>query len=93
VAENWMTENEIYQAAIVKWGADHQIDKAIEECSELIAALIQHRDGRVPKFDVANEVADVEIMCGQMRVLFGNDQVNNCKQHKLNRLQKLISEE
>ena len=64
------------QAAIDKWGLDAQCDQTVEECAELIVALHKHLK-RSPNPDtlgeVVDEIADVEMMLAQMRLVLGID--------------------
>lgn len=66
----------LYKAAVAKFGERDQIQKAIEELAELIQALCKYT------FDTSNlwaidsireEWADVEIMLGQLKVIFGDN--------------------
>lgn len=81
--------------AIEIWGTEAQIDMAIEECGELITALVQWRRGRKEMADVAEEIADVSIMMRQLRLIFGYQAVNKIEAEKLvrlkNRLKKYIA--
>ena len=43
----WMARMNPQQASLAKFGPDRQTDKCIEELGELVAVLIQHRNGRV----------------------------------------------
>lgn len=59
-----MTQHEqLYHDAIDRFGIRAQVDKAIEECSELTKELLHHRQRRNIVNDVAEEIADVMIMC------------------------------
>lgn len=80
-----LNEKAIYRRALDKWGPEAQLLKVTEECSELAAAVLQYLQGRVPVHEVAEEIADVEIMLGQMRLYFGVI-VESKKQAKLERL-------
>lgn len=80
------TEEQIYNAALSKFGHPSQINKMIEECSELITSLCHHRISRAADDEVCEELADVEIILGQMRIIFGADNVERMKQKKLDRL-------
>lgn len=82
---------EIESRAIEKYGWKAQQDMCIEEMSELTKAILKHRraceDAYVTAGTHANvieEIADVQIMLDQMRMIFGDtaDQEN----YKLNRL-------
>lgn len=86
-----MTEDEIYKAALEKWGHGFQIGMAMTEAGELIAALgrfvIQNRNNTE---EVIDELADMEIMLCQMRYLFGEGKINDRKEQKLLRLRALV---
>ena len=83
----------IYKQAVEKWGDKSQIGMTIEECAELIVELRHVCRGRSSIGAVCSEIADVEIMCSQMRVIFGTDTTDKIKIKKLKRLQKLIKGE
>lgn len=65
-----MTEEEILISAIKTFGAYEQERVAIEECAELIQAISHKHRGR--EHNIAEEIADVEIMLEQLKV------INNC---------------
>ena len=77
---------EVYEQAVEEWGREAQIMMAIEECSELIKELTKLYRGDTVDQNVAEEVADVEIMMEQMRILFGDKNVHKHKLRKLDRL-------
>lgn len=93
-----MEAEELYAHAINKWGVDSQMEMAVEECAELIQALQKLKrvdpanqflvDGQIEK--IASEVADVEIMCEQLRHIFGDTTVDKHRQQKLLRLEILL---
>ena len=85
-----MQEAEIYKKAIEKWGVRSQVEMAIEECAELIVVIRHAQRDRATAGDIAQEVADVEIMCGQLREIIGDDVVAQCKKEKLNWLESRI---
>lgn len=72
-----MDEKKLYQAILREYGEDAQIKMCIEECSELINALCKRFRGRGKDADVITEIADVTIMCQQMALLFGEDEVKD----------------
>ncbi|MBM4443647.1 MAG: hypothetical protein FJ027_24855 [Candidatus Rokubacteria bacterium] len=72
--------------AVDRYGAAHQIDKAVEELAELIAALMQHRAGRHGMDPVREEIADVTIMLLQLRDIFGPADVEGWICLKMDRL-------
>ena len=88
----------IYQEALNQWGMDAQINMAIEEMAELISALQHYR--RLEKWehhatldDVTDEIADVEIMIQQLKLMFGisNLHLFEIKEKKLERVKKLLN--
>jgi len=84
-----MADNrKLYKEAVKTFGHASQIDMMIEECAELIFAIQKHK--RVLPCDVPGEIADVEIMCAQMRIIFPG--VADAKKRKLERLYFLIEE-
>lgn len=82
-----MNEKEIYRQAIEKWGAESQIYMLFEEMSELQKEICKNKRGKANFHRIAEEIADVEIMIGQMKLLFSiKDAVENFKKYKLERL-------
>ena len=82
--------NKILTDAIYTYGKDAQIWMAIEEMSELSNALAKYRRGRITKKDICEEIADVEIMCFQMAAIFGNTDVEEILQAKMERLKRRL---
>ncbi len=77
--------------AIRTYGAQMQEDIAIEEMSELTKALLKYRryisepDKQEDLSDaVREEVADVQIMLEQLRMIYGDS--GDTEEYKLNRL-------
>lgn len=80
-----MTENEILKFAIKVFGEKAQEEMAIEECAELITAINHKHRGR--KHNIAEEIADVEIMLEQLKIINGcDDEVEQIRKSKLERL-------
>lgn len=78
----------ICQKAIDNWGEALQQVVAMEECSELVQAISKSIRGK--EHNVEEEIADVEIMCTQLRLIFNNDKINEIKQIKLERLKGMV---
>ena len=85
-----MNEAELYKRVVDLWGVKSQVGVAIEECAELIVAISHANRDRATITDIAQEVADVEIMCGQLRYILGDHVVARCKKEKLIRLKQRI---
>jgi NTP pyrophosphatase (non-canonical NTP hydrolase) len=88
-----MTNEQIFKAAIEKFGEKNQQDMCIEECAELIQAINKWR--RKPcAFTFGNlleEIADVEIMLAQLRLIIDADMVIDLhKKQKIERLKELL---
>jgi hypothetical protein len=90
-------ERSIYQRAIEIWGQDAQIRMVVEELSELIVAVCQYERKRIPVYEVASEIADVEIMLEQLRSMLGSEKtisrlVTEKKLAKLRRLEERLTD-
>lgn len=85
--------DEICRAALEVFGAEAQMVMAIEEMSELTKELCKHRRGRDNVEAIAEEIADVEIMLCQMKMLFDcAGHVETFHRYKLERLAERIKE-
>lgn len=78
----------IYRDALDLWGFDAQVKMAIEEMAELIVKLakVDRNSNGCSMDDVCEEIADVEIMMEQMRLIFGGPATDEIKREKLLRL-------
>lgn len=91
-----MNKEELYKKAIKKWGCQTQVEMLKEECAELIVALCKY--GRFTNgttlLDIAEEIADVEIMIEQFKAMYPytavQKQVSRFKEQKLQRLNELL---
>ena len=61
---------EIFQKNIALHGTTMEVDVAIEEMSELTKELIKHRRGHKNILHIAEEIAHVEIMMEQIKMVF-----------------------
>ena len=76
----------IFEQALKQWGAELQFDMVVEECAELIHAINAYKRGRATADQVLDEIADVQIMLNQMRVVFGMTETHVVYHRQLNRL-------
>lgn len=84
-------QQKICQKAVNTFGEYAQIDMAIEEMAELTQALSKCK--RDKEHNVEEEIADVEIMISQLRLMtdkFDNDKIEHIKAMKLNRLKGVV---
>jgi hypothetical protein len=84
-------KTKIYQTAIERWGAGSQIIMVFEEMAELQKELSKEIRGHGDRIHIAEEIADVEIMLEQMKLLFDvSGHVEQFKQTKLERLESRL---
>lgn len=81
-----MSVKSIEERALEVWGVDAQLRQAQEELAELIAAINRFMRARTDHAAVAEEMADVEIMLAQLKLVFGGVDVSAVKRVKLDRL-------
>jgi hypothetical protein len=79
--------------ALEVFGADRQVDKCIEELAELATALVKYRHGEATAADVIDELADVEITTGTLRLLFDRQAIETRVLFKLSRLSRLVADQ
>lgn len=84
-------ETAVCQRAVDAYGKEHQLIICMEEMAELTKELTKNLRGRRNLQDISEEVADVEIMLEQVKVIFDlKEEVSEAKEAKLLRLQKRI---
>lgn len=79
----------LYKKVIQAYGKSAQMIVAMEECSELIQAISKKLRGR--ETNVEEEIADVEIMLEQMRLMSDSSLVDKIKEEKLQRLEQRLN--
>lgn len=74
-----MNRNKLYSKALDKWGEQAQVQMMIEEMAELTKVLCkrQRKINGCSTQEVIREIADVEIMLEQMKILFLNPKLKN----------------
>jgi len=84
--------NEILIKTVENYGHEKQMDKAIEEMSELIKELCKYKFGEENRSKVIEEIADVELMIEQLKYIFnvGDYELECVKNFKFNRLKAKI---
>lgn len=91
-----MKKYDIPKAAIEFYGADRQLNKATEELGELIQAVNKWRESpENEKFNLIQEIADVEIMIFQLKEIakIEDSDVEISKLLKVDRLNERMIEE
>lgn len=89
-----MKYKEIYQKAIDIYGKENLIHMIYEEMCELGVALSKYRrkPGAKTLRDICEEIADVQIMITQAKLMFGESEVQKFIDEKTNRLKRQIEE-
>ena len=81
--------------AITAYGAPAQMDMAVEEMAELTKALCKVKrvscaaEAKAVLENVVEEMADVQIMLDQLRIIFGRS-TDEAEEYKLERLKKRL---
>ena len=89
-----MTGYQICVEAVDTFGDGPQQIKAIEELAELQAVLARDMNClQVTDEEIIDEIADVHIMTQQMAIIFGEKEVVQRINEKLERLKRMIDEE
>jgi NTP pyrophosphatase (non-canonical NTP hydrolase) len=91
-----MTEEQvkILHDAVQTYGKQSQVDKAIEEMSELIKALLKERHSNGSVDDIIEEIADVYIMLSQLCLIFeAGVAADEFVDYKLKRLDRRLNGE
>lgn len=88
-----INKTDIYMGALAKWGSVPQIVMVFEEMAELQKELSKNLRGKDNRYDIAEEIADVEIMLEQMKILYNAENlVESNKKYKLKRLADRVGE-
>lgn len=82
------SNRKLYKDSVSTFGHAPQIDVAVREAASLIGEIQKHKLMR--PCNVPRAVADLEIMCSQLRLIFPG--VPDVKKKRLIRLQELIDE-
>jgi Flp pilus assembly CpaF family ATPase len=81
--------NNIYHQLINKFGTKNQCIVAIEELSELQKEICKYLRGLGNLENLAEEIADVEIMLEQLKIIYACDSlVVEKKDYKINRIKE-----
>lgn len=87
-----MNKLEILRRAIETYGAQAQELMLLEEMSELQKEICKYRRGNDNRNQIAEEIADVEIMLEQMKMIFCcGDAVSLYRIQKLKRLERRLN--
>lgn len=88
-----MKTGDLYAAAVKKYGKLSQLIMCMEEMAELTKELSKSIRGADNSAAIAEEMADVEIMLEQLRLIYHNrSEVDTIKADKLRRLAYRLEE-
>lgn len=79
-------EFDVCRRAINQHGFLRQMAKAAEEFAEAAAAINRHMATEGSHEEIISELADVEVMCVQMRMIFGAASIDTARAEKVARL-------
>jgi len=86
-------QNYILKKVIDRFGETSQVVVAIEELAELIKELTKRLRGHENFYEIAEEIADVEVMIAQLKQIFKcEDTVNETIEFKIQRTLKLLDD-
>lgn len=95
-----MTDKDIMNKAIDHYGTTAQTYMLMEECAELIQAVSKYNRKCEGSKNLMEEIADVEIMIEQVKMILERDGYKNCRQEvqeikswKLDRLERRLNNE
>ena len=84
-------EKDVFEKALQTYGGEHQQKKLLEEMAELQKEICKHWDGAQNLDKIADEMADVEILLDQMKLLFQNSSLVELRRSfKVDRLYQRI---
>ena len=85
---------EVLRQAIETYGAEAQLNVAIEEFSELIKEICKHKRYMDNTKAIIEEMADCYIMLEQMKMIFclGNTVITDAMDKKINRLKSRLAD-
>lgn len=90
--ENLFNET-VLKRAIRSYGQEAQMAVVQEECAELIVAISHFLRRRVDDKVVIEEIADVQVMVNQMKIMFGAEAVQKVYEEKVLRLSGRLDKE
>ena len=89
----WVAERDLLSLAIKTWGEDAQLKMVLEEMSELQKEICKRWRGKDNAAAIAEEIADVEIMLEQLKMmLYIDSDVKTLRAQKLKRLAERLKD-
>ena len=86
--------HDICRRAISTWGNANQMNVVVEECSEMIKAIMKynrHSKTEQWRLHCVEEAADVSIMLEQLILMLSSDEeFQKVRKYKLNRLKQML---
>lgn len=88
-------EREVLKRALDYYDRHNQVLKTIEELSELQIELVHTSrfDERASWKNIAEEIADVEIMLEQLKMVMPDNDIEKIKSKKIRRLERRLTED
>lgn len=88
-----LINKQVYKRAIEFWGEEAQKSMFYEEFGELLQAMNKYKRDDTDKnyYNIREEIADVEIMLNQLKLIYGEQQINKIKQTKIGKLEDVLN--
>lgn len=84
-------DRQVLSRAIEQYGRDAQEKMVLEEMSELQKEICKNWRGKDNRREIAEEIADVEIMLDQLKLMFDVEHlVDTVKKEKVERLRRRL---
>lgn len=88
-----MKHKTTYLKAIEHFGEERQVKKAIEELAELLTELAKHQNNKGLRIHLLSEIADASNMIEQLKIIFGEENIQNICDAKIEKLENRMQEE
>ena len=88
-------EDRLYRTAVNRYGKQAQLIVAVEELAELQKEITKHLRGENNQEHITEEIADVEIMLEQVKMMcdINESQITVWKKRKRERLKKKLEDD
>lgn len=90
---NSIDEQTTLRAAVAHYGVKNQVEQMVEECAEFIVCVNHIRRGRETATELIEEMADMEIVLEQLKMVYGGEEWGAARQRKIERLKNRIAED
>lgn len=90
---NSIDEQTALRAAVAHYGVESQVNQMVEECAEFIVCVNHCRRSRKTATELIEEMADMEIVLEQLKMVYGGEEWESARLRKIERLKNRIAED